>query len=383
MMDLIDRLRVLSAQIPKMLDSIKTEESTKTALVMPFINALGYNVFDPSEVTPELTADVGVKKGEKVDYAIMKDEKPIILFECKWSGVDMSKEHASQLFRYFTVTQAKFGILTNGILYQFFTDTEEPNKMDTKPFFEFNMLDVKESAVEELKKFSKSVFDLDKACSAAQDLKQSNEIKRIMTDELNSPSEEFMRFFASQILQGRLVSSMKERFKEVVRRALNQFINDRINERLKIAIEQGKTTPPDLKEETPTVPEKIVTTEEELEGYHIVKAILREIIDPKRIAIRDTVNYCGVLLDNSNKKPICRLYFGTANKSIMLFDKDRQGDKIPMNDIYDINHYADRLKAIIKYYEQPKSKTEFDKDKSEVKEEITSKTPQNKQSVSI
>ena len=64
-MDLIDKLRELSARIPKQLDHIQTEEATKNALIMPFISALGYNVFDPTEVTPELNADVGIKKGEK------------------------------------------------------------------------------------------------------------------------------------------------------------------------------------------------------------------------------------------------------------------------------------------------------------------------------
>jgi predicted type IV restriction endonuclease len=99
-------------------------------MVMPFISALGYNVFDLTEVTPELHADVGLKKGEKVDYAILKDGKPIILFECKWHGADLNREHASQLYRYFSVTEARFSVLTNGIAYRFFTDLEAPNKMD-------------------------------------------------------------------------------------------------------------------------------------------------------------------------------------------------------------------------------------------------------------
>lgn len=360
-MDLIDRLRVLASQAPKQLELIKTEESTKTALVMPFINALGYNVFDPGEVTPELIADQGVKKGEKVDYAILKDGKPVILFECKWSGTDLSKEHASQLFRYFTVTEARFGILTNGITYHFFSDTEEPNKMDQKPFFEFNLMDIKESAVEELKKFSKTTFDIEKACNTAIDLRYSNEIKRIMAEELNSPSEDIVKFFGSKIYSGKLMPSVKQRFTEVIKRALNQFINDRINERLKIAIEQEKATP-DVKEEPLPVADKLVPSEDELEGYYIIKSLLKDTIDPKKITLRDTVNYCGVLLDDNNRKPLCRLYFNNLlNKTIMLFDKDRQGEKIPITEIYDINQYADRLKTMVKIYEQPKTKTDNDK----------------------
>jgi predicted type IV restriction endonuclease len=121
-MDFIDRIRELASRAPKQLPHIQTEEATKNALVMPFIGALGYNVFDPTEVTPELTADVGIKKGEKVDYAILQDGQPIMLFECKWHGAELKDGHASQLYRYFSVTHARFGVLTNGIIYRFFTD---------------------------------------------------------------------------------------------------------------------------------------------------------------------------------------------------------------------------------------------------------------------
>lgn len=96
---------------------------------MPFISALGYDVFNPTEVIPEFTADIGIKKGEKVDYAVKKDDQVILLFECKWCGADLSKDHASQLHRYFSVTEARFSILTNGIEYRFYSDIDEPNKI--------------------------------------------------------------------------------------------------------------------------------------------------------------------------------------------------------------------------------------------------------------
>ncbi len=161
-MDLIDRLRDLAARANRVMASIQTEEACKNAFVMPFLSALGYDVFNPEEVVPELIADVGTKKGEKVDYAIKKDGKIIILVECKWSGKALAIEHASQLFRYFTVTDARCAILTNGLIYQFFTDIDEPNKMDKHPFFVFDLRDFDESHVEELKKFSKPAFDIDK-----------------------------------------------------------------------------------------------------------------------------------------------------------------------------------------------------------------------------
>jgi hypothetical protein len=123
---------------------IQTEEATKNAFILPFIGILGYDVFDPSEVVPEFTADVGTKKGEKVDYAIIRDKKVIMLFECKACDANLDESHASQLYRYFSVTESRIGVLTNGILYRFYTDLEEPNKMDSKPFMELNIIEIQE-----------------------------------------------------------------------------------------------------------------------------------------------------------------------------------------------------------------------------------------------
>ncbi|RKZ70536.1 MAG: restriction endonuclease, partial [Candidatus Parabeggiatoa sp. nov. 1] len=291
-MDLIDELKALSSKVSKQLDIIQTEEATKNAFVMPFINALGYNVFDPSEVTPELTADVGTKKGEKVDYAILKEGKPIMLFECKWCGIDLDKEHKSQLYRYFSVTDARIGVLTNGVIYRFYTDLEEPNKMDARPFLEFNLLNIKESIVEELKMFSKSVFSLDETLTAATELKHTTEIKRIFAEQLTKPSENFVKFFASQVYSGKLTQAVKQEFTEFTKKALNHFINDRINERLKSALttvdeENTSSVSPPIqppyenqtatkevksKEEAKKDREsRVVTTEAEIEGHLIVR----------------------------------------------------------------------------------------------------------------
>jgi hypothetical protein len=117
--DFIDEVRALASRVGLAKDLLQTEEATKNAMVMPFIQLLGYNVFDPLEVTPELIADVGTKKGEKVDYAILKDGRPIMLFECKKSGAELHINHASQLFRYFHSTEARFGVLTNGTWERF------------------------------------------------------------------------------------------------------------------------------------------------------------------------------------------------------------------------------------------------------------------------
>ena len=372
-MDLIDELKALSSKISKKREDIQTEEATKNAFVMPFIIALGYDVFDPNEVTPELIADVGTKKGEKVDYAIIKDGKPIILFECKWCGTNLDKEHKSQLYRYFSVTETRFAVLTNGVIYRFYTDLEEPNKMDSKPFLEFNMLDIRESAVEDLKIFTQSFFDLDKNLTAATEFKYTREIKRILTAQFVKPSEEFVRFFAAQVYSGRLGQSVKQQFTEFVKKALQQFLSDRVNERLKsaLAVEEDSELQPQNQSETQTQiaaiteaekanaerkkdrESRIVTTEEEIEGHSIVREILKETIDPERVVMRDTLSYCGILFDDNNRKPICRLYFNNSKrKCLVFFDENKNEEKVRITELNEISQYADRLKKTVNRYLQ-------------------------------
>lgn len=201
-MDFADRLVSLAGRIDKQKSAIQTEEAAKTAFVMPFIQALGYDVFDPTEVVPELIADVGSKKGEKIDYAIMVDGKPSMLIECKGCNANLNDNHASQLRRYFHVTAARIGVLTNGQTYQFFTDLDEPNIMDKKPFMEIDLLDMDEQLIPELKKLSKSSFELDQMLSAASNLKYTREIKGYFERQMVAPDPEFVRLVLTDIYAG-------------------------------------------------------------------------------------------------------------------------------------------------------------------------------------
>jgi predicted type IV restriction endonuclease len=362
-MDFIDKIRELSARIPKQLEHIQTEEATKNALIMPFIAALGYNVFDPTEVTPELNADVGIKKGEKVDYAILRDSKPIMLFECKHHAADLGKVHASQLYRYFSVTEARFGVLTNGIVYWFYTDLDAANKMDAKPFFEFNILDIKDQNVEELKKFSKSAFDLTSIVTTASELKYTREIKRIFAEQLLEPSDDFVKFFAAQIYGGKMTQKVREQFGLFTRQALKQYISDQVNERLKTAL-SVETAPvsvmpePVIAVETATngVEHGVATTEEELEAFYIIRAILREDVPVKRIVMRDVQSYCGILLDDNNRKPICRLYFNGTSKALGFFDTDKES-RVSLAHMDELYKYADRLRATVARHDAAKAGT--------------------------
>ena len=362
-MDFIDRIRELGSRIPDRLQHIQTEEATKIAFVQPFIRALGYDVNDPTEVVPELTADIEEKKGEKVDYAIFKDGKPIILIECKWSGINLDKVDAGQLRRYFSVTESRLGVLTNGVAYRFFSDLEKPNIMDSKAFLELDLLDIKESLVEELKKFTRDSFDIDDILSTASELKYTREIKRILADQMIDPSDDFVKFFARQVYSGHMTQSAIQKFTDMTKRAFQQLISDRINERLQSALAGDPVTriedEADHAIESPSdeyVAEdnKIVkTTEEELEGYYIVKSILREVVPAERITIRDRLSYCTVLLDDNQRKLICRLWFNQAQKSLGILDLERNEERIRIEVLDDIYRYADQLKETVKLLENP------------------------------
>ncbi len=360
-MDFIDEIRTFAKNIPKISEKIVTEEGTKNALIMPFIKILGYDVFNPNEVNPEFTADIGTKKGEKVDYAIIKDGNVAILVECKAVNSDLNKEHASQLYRYFSVTPAKIGILTNGIVYQFFTDLEAKNKMDQKPFLEIDLLNIKEPLVAELKKFTKQGFNLDDLEDTASQLKYRREIIQIINKEFSNPSEEFVRFFAKPVYKKILTQQAKDKFTLITKEALNQFLSEKINDRLKIAMEQPET--PKLASgqiegkslQPPEGSEELIPTEEENEGYYIIKAILTETTDPSRVWMRDAKSYCAILFDNNNRKPICRLYFNSKQKTIGVFDNEAQVEnKIPVNNLNELFKMADHFKRIIAMYEPKK-----------------------------
>ena len=358
-MELIDSIRQIAKVYTERKDIIQTEEATKNALIMPFISALGYNVFDPSEVIPEFTADVGIKKGEKVDYAIIKDGKPIMLIEAKWSGEDLDVSKESQLMRYFNATPAKIGILTNGHEYRFYTDLDQDNIMDMMPFLQFSVCDISEQIVRELKRFTKGAFKIEEIASTASELKYTGAMKSYLMEQLQEPSEEFVRHMALQVFTGRLTESAREKFKVITKKAFTQFISDRVSDRLASALSEEKAanTPAESQEEAapeaPAEPKsRIVTTQDEIDGYNAVKAILRSRVDVKRITLKDTINYCNVILDGSIRKPLCRFYFNNAsNKFIAFFDEaKKEMPKVHIDTVDDIYLHADKLDAILTVY---------------------------------
>ena len=354
-MDFAERLEELSKKVALVSSNLLTEEATKNALVMPFLhNVLGYDVFDPTEVIPEFTADVGIKKGEKVDYALVKDGQIQVLIECKGFGESLTVKHSGQLFRYFSVTSARLAILTNGCEYHFFTDLDAPNKMDDKPFLIMDLLNLDEHIIPEVKKLTKSTFDVDSVVGAAGELKYLNQIKKILAEQFSAPEEEFVRFFASRVYDGALTTKVKAQFLEITTKALKLFLNDSINDRLKSAIgattrtfseSKEKSSSDDTSEES-----KVITTFEEIEGFNIVKAILRKSVDVKRIVARDTQSYFGILLDDNNRKPLCRLHFNTKQKYIGIFDSEKNETRHPIASLDDIFSFTDALVETSGFY---------------------------------
>ena len=349
-MELQNQLKALAEKINKLKDKIETEESTKHAFVLPFINILGFDTFNPTEVVPEFTADLGLKKGEKVDYAIFQDETPILIIECKnWK--ENLDNHNSQLFRYFHTTKTRFALLTNGIQYRFYTDLEQTNKMDDKPFLEFDITNIKDSEIPEISKFHKSNFDIAKIVNNASSLKYTRELKKNISEELLEPSFHFVKLFANRVYSGRLTEKVMDDFTGLVHKAFNQTISEKVNNRLNAALNKEAEQQQEEVIDIDVEESKIITTEEELEGFRIVVAILRRKLPIARIAHRDTQSYFGILLDNNNRKPLCRLHLNAGTKYIGLIDEDKNETREVIQSVDDIYQFEEQLLKTINYYE--------------------------------
>lgn len=357
-MALEDSIQDIVRRIPELLPQLGTEEATKHALIMPFISALGYDVSNPSQVLPEFTADVGNKSGEKVDYAILLNGEPIILFECKIASAALDNTHFNQLVRYFSTTSAHIGVLTNGIVYRFYADLDRPNMMDTKPFLEFDLTNLDVAILTELQRFTNEGFDEESTLAAASELKYTREIQQVMGQQLREPDEDFVKLILTRIYSGRQTQAVIDRFRPIIKDAFTQFINGRANYLLRSAISQegqpdNSTTSKTDPSQTSEAPEKgIITTVEELEAFHVVKAILREVVLPSRVAIRDFKGHCSVLLDDNLRKRICNFRFNNpARKSVEIRNDQRESERIPIDSIDDLYGLADRLQAVVRSYD--------------------------------
>lgn len=356
-MDFKDQIKQLGDRVTKLKEQIQTEEATKNAFIMPFLQVLGYDVFNPMEVVPEYITDIGTKKGEKIDYAIFKDGNPTILIECKHWAQNLNV-HDGQILRYFHVSKAKFGLLTNGVTYRFYSDLVDANKMDEKPFLEFNINEIKDNQIEELKKFHKTVFDAESITNTASELKYTNELKHILQQELANPTADFVKHFARQVYPSVITAKVLEQFTSLTKKSIQQHISDLITERLKTALtkEDEKTKEQEAiqAEQAKADENKVITTEEELEGFMIVKTILRQKISVTRVTYRDAQSYFAILLDDNNRKTICRLYLNGSKKYFVTLDDQKKEVKNEINSLDDIFKHTETLFSIVDNYDKSK-----------------------------
>ena len=352
-MEFEEKIKEFSGRIEKLKKSINTEEATKTSLIMPFFSLLGYDVFNPTEFTPEYVADVGIKKGEKVDYAITINNQLTILIEAKSINENLQK-HSSQLFRYFGTTTAKLAILTNGITYRFFTDLDETNKMDISPFLEVDLLHLKDTDIIELKKFCKENFDINIIINSASNLKYASSIEKILSEEFSNPSDEFIKLILNKgIYEGVKTQNVIDKYKSIIKKSINYYINSLVNQKLQNALNNSSAeTGGELASVDSEEDDGVITTTEELESYYIVKSILSELINPNDLYYKDTYSYFGILYENKVTKWICRVYLKENVKFLIIPDKDKKEIRYEITNISDIyklkQQLIDRLNCFVK-----------------------------------
>jgi hypothetical protein len=352
-MEFKEQIKQLGEKVQKLRDQVLTEEATKSAFIMPFIQIMGYDLFNPMEVVPEFVTDFGAKNVEKVDYAILRDNQPVMIIECKNHSENLEK-HYTQTHKYFHLTKSRFALLTNGVQYNFYADIDLANKMDEKPFLSFDITTIKDQQIKELAKFHKSGFDINSILTTASELKYSNAIKVVFSQELSKPSPEFVKFFVTRVYDGKATEKVMLQFTEIVKKTVEQTFSDIVSDRLMNAINQTKASQ-DLKDEQTSEEndeQKVVTTEEELNGFYIVKSILRAKLASVRLNYRDSQSYMSIILDDNNRKPICRLWLnGQSKKFIGLFDKDKKETKHELTTLDDIFNYSVQLLETISFYE--------------------------------
>lgn len=359
-----EKLKQIANIFKEAKDNIQTEEATKNALIMPFISALGFNPFNPLEVVPEIVADIGDKKGEKVDYALKSGDKTLMLVECKKCTVPLSDKNISQVFRYFGALRVKMdvrvAILTNGLEYRFFSDLDSVNVLDHVPFFSFDILDFDEQKVQDLQRFSKNQFDVDSIVAKAEELKRRAVVENVLDKYMTNPSESLVRCVLSDIaFEGTKTKDVLASYAVVIKDAFSQVLKNKIESVLKTALRQDVSVSQeneDKAEPSTGTKGEIETTVTEIEGYAIVKSIAREVISPARIFFKDTKQYSYITLDDETyrQKPIIRFYFNNPLKLRIGIYTDivsKEMQRIPLDELNDLYKYADQIKKTIIAYE--------------------------------
>ena len=339
MSDFVRHIREFSNSIDKnKLSNINNEEETKSDLILPVLNILGYQVFISSEVEKEKGVQIGTRP-HKIDYVINKNENQIFIVECKHHEQTDLTRHRNQLYSYFTaLPSVHFALLTNGIEYHFHTNIiGAKNVMDREPFLSFDIRFIKDSELDFFKNFCKHEFDLEKCIELSENCKYYNGILDHLTKQLHEPDKVFIDYLTKLVFDGRRGNIIRSRLDKLAKKALHDF--------------KEKTLSFGNEEE-----DEIVTTRTELAGYRKVMEILKNTVNLDKVVDRDTVPFFCILFDDNEKKPLCNLHFNNeSDLKFGIFDKDRN-EKIhnieAVNDIYKFNQ---QLIELTNYYKDSTS----------------------------
>ena len=240
-------------------------------------------------------------------------------------------------------------------------DIDEPNRMDSKPFLVLDLLDIDETILPELKKLTKPAFDIESIASSAEELKYVGALKRAVSDEFKEPSDDFVKLLAAHVYDGAFRQTVMDKFRPLVEKALKRFLSDQVNDRLKTALgaddikvgpaAEDETDDAADEQNDDTEDDGIVTTEEEIAAYRIIKAIACSEVEPARITMRDAKKYCAIFLDDNNRKPVARLFFNTKQKYIGLFDAEKKCERQPIDDLNGIYAFAEEIRSEVRRIE--------------------------------
>jgi len=287
------------------------EQATKKSLIEPLFTILGYDVTDPRECVPEHREDFGRNRSAKpVDYAFFKDGIPIFFVEAKQVDRRLAG-YDEQLADYFAkAPTAKLGILTNGVHWRFFTDLENDNVMDRKPFVEWQLLSDENPPWDFLTLLQKSQYNADLVRTFAQTRHQQN----LLIEELSrllEPAPEFIKLAVANIETRYLKESVVESWKPVLKAAIDEWTKQH---RLSSLLSVGSAE--SVAQEEPAKKRPVVTTQAELDGFKTVQRLL----GPNRnVEYEDTVSFFKIHLPGKPFWAVCRLKkFGEKKPSVSV-----------------------------------------------------------------
>jgi stress response protein SCP2 len=309
-------------------------EGLSKDLTIQLFNALGYGVADADDLQEGMI--VG-RTATTVDLVALESGKPAFLVEYKPFGTELAEERIATLYNAFVNSEAEVGVLSNGRQMWWFSDTERDGKMDALPFLKTDLAQTTKTERNDLWQLSKPEFSrqtvvewaTNKRHLQAQEAHYRKELYQLVANQLDSPTDAFVRFFAEQVYDGPMTAEMLKWFAQEVRDQITTYLGRR---------------------------ERVMLLEQQ--GFAIVKSVMRECMDVDRLELRSVQSYCGILLDFNNRRPICRLhvkrpsawYLGLFDRGEIAPNGGRIEDKIRIERLDDIHYYADRLRATLAVY---------------------------------